>query len=238
MNDYYVYMYLDKDGCPRYIGKRRERRYLPIDHLHDNTKNIVFQRFLKKYLTNIKVHFLHENLTEQEAFAWEKYWIKYIGKRIDKTGTLLNLTDGGEGTAGIKQTQDWIDKRQTARALHNNFKHTEETKMKIRIARAKQIMPIGRKISQATKDKIGRANHGKRQPQATINRLALERIGHKHPNTASQYIGVFKNHKRWTAAFKGKYIGTFDTEIDAHNKYLEEKEKYLKNINKQEKENV
>lgn len=231
-------MYLDQENCPRYIGKGQGRRYLPQDHLYDNTKNIVLRRFLKKHLDNIKVKFLNENLTEEEAFVWEKYWIKYIGRRAVKTGTLLNLTEGGEGTAGIKQSQGWIGKRQATRKQHDNFKHTEETKIKIRIARAKQVIASGWKTSQETKDKIGQKNRGKKRTQEVKDKMTLAQIGHKHFNTASQYIGVYKNHKRWTAAFRGKYIGTFDTEIDAYNKYLEEKEKYFKNINTQERENL
>ena len=152
-------MYVHND-VPRYVGKGYGRRYKPQEHLYDNTKNIVFRRFLNKYINDIKVHFLNENLTEEQALYWEKYWIATIGRRSEKTGTLLNLTAGGEGTAGIKQRPEWIEARLETRRKNNNFKHSEETKQKIRESRAKQVFDknfrlqfIGKKLRKKLKKK-------------------------------------------------------------------------------------
>ena len=49
---------------------------------------------------NVKIHFLHKNISEEESFEWERYWIKYFGRRDNGTGQLTNHTDGGEGTSG------------------------------------------------------------------------------------------------------------------------------------------
>ena len=40
---------------------------------------------------------MEEDLTEQEAFEKEIYWIKRIGRE-----NLVNHTDGGEGTSGLE----------------------------------------------------------------------------------------------------------------------------------------
>ncbi|KKK52572.1 hypothetical protein LCGC14_3103540 [marine sediment metagenome] len=94
-------MYLDFDNVPFYIGKGKGQRYKISNHLYKNNTNTFLIRKIKKVSAdNIKVHFLHENLTEDEAVYWERYWIKYIGRRDLKEGTLCNLTDGGEGSTG------------------------------------------------------------------------------------------------------------------------------------------
>jgi hypothetical protein len=55
----------------------------------------------KKYGLEVKI--LHENLTENEAFDIEKRLITEYG-RLDNTGCLINLTDGGEGVSGLIYT--------------------------------------------------------------------------------------------------------------------------------------
>ena len=84
-------------GVPFYVGKGSEDRYRICSHMHENCTNTFLKNKIRKVgATHVKVHFLHKNLTEEEAFYWEKYWIKYIGRRDKKEGTLCNLTDGGE----------------------------------------------------------------------------------------------------------------------------------------------
>lgn len=91
-------MYLDPENIPFYIGKGKDDRYYVYMHLDKNGANQLLKNKIRKIgVSNVKVHFLHKNVSEEEAFSWEKYWIKYIGRRDKKEGTLCNLTDGGEG---------------------------------------------------------------------------------------------------------------------------------------------
>jgi len=47
---------------------------------------------------------VHENLTCNEAIEKEKYYINFYGRKDLNKGSLVNLTDGGDGTVGQKDT--------------------------------------------------------------------------------------------------------------------------------------
>lgn len=79
MGTFYTYMWLREDGTPYYVGKgkgvRAFRRGAPY------RERIITQDWL----------------TEEQAFAAEKFLIAYYGRKDNGTGILRNLSDGGEG---------------------------------------------------------------------------------------------------------------------------------------------
>lgn len=87
-----------------------------------------WHRTIKKY--GIMVVIAHENLNITDAVSLERKYIKQIGRRDLKLGTLINMTDGGEGSFG--------------------FKHTEETKEKLR--RVKRSQELKNRLSIIQKD--------------------------------------------------------------------------------------
>ena len=87
-------------------------------------------RFPMKYfldILDIKIVFLHKDITEEEAFKWERYWIKYIGRRDLKEGSLCNLTDGGEGDSGYTHSDE--SRKKMSKALKGRTPWNKGKKM-------------------------------------------------------------------------------------------------------------
>jgi hypothetical protein len=110
-NNFYVYAHLrmDKLGRERvfYIGKgmgnrdRNIRGSRSIHHL-----NIVQKVQCTLGYKGIKVVRLKDNLTEEESFVWEKHFISFYGRQDLGVGSLINLTDGGDGISGFVPSQE------------------------------------------------------------------------------------------------------------------------------------
>ncbi|MBC8427340.1 MAG: hypothetical protein H8D97_00465 [Proteobacteria bacterium] len=130
-NNFYVYgLYRPNEEKPFYIGKGHGDRYkkstFPSKTTNIHKKNIINK--IKYSGNKVISKILLENLTEQESFSKEIELIKKYGK-ISDGGTLVNYTNGGEGTAGLGKTDEW--KRKIGIA-NTGKKHSDETKLKMR----------------------------------------------------------------------------------------------------------
>jgi len=102
---FYVYVYRDprplKNNQPVYVGKGTGDR--DLSHWSKGSHNKPFQDFishLKQRGLVAECKRVFETPDEQEAFAKEIELIQLYGRRDNKTGTLFNRTDGGEGATG------------------------------------------------------------------------------------------------------------------------------------------
>jgi len=157
---HYVYAYLREDLSPYYIGKGTGKR------AYDKRHSINLPTDLSRIV------FLENDLTNEQAIEIEVNLIARYGRKDLGTGILRNLTDGGEGMAGYKQSKEHIAKRvataigvpkpaeqvakQVATRRSKGYakpeaftfagrKHTAESKQKNREASLKQISRCGNK---------------------------------------------------------------------------------------------
>lgn len=106
---FYVYVYRDprplKKDQPVYVGKGTGDR--DLSHWSRGSHNKPFQDFishLKQRGLVAQCERVFETAIEAEAFAKEIELIALYGRRNTSTGTLFNLTDGGEGASGTIRT--------------------------------------------------------------------------------------------------------------------------------------
>jgi len=117
-------MYLREDGTPYYVGKGTLRRAFNENH---NVAIPPKDRII-----------LEPHTSEDDAFFAEKFLIAYYGRIDLGTGCLRNLTDGGEGAAGIRCSEE---KRRKISAAHRGRKKSEETCRKMSESRKGKPQP-------------------------------------------------------------------------------------------------
>ncbi|NBV27993.1 hypothetical protein EBS02_03090 [bacterium] len=113
-NEFYVYMYLRKNGTPYYVGKGKGDRAF-------RTHN----RRIRPPKDKSRIVFHTKDLSEDKAFALEVELIAKYGRIDNGTGILRNLTDGGEGTSGLIMSDEF-------RAKHKEAMSKPEIKTKFR----------------------------------------------------------------------------------------------------------
>jgi hypothetical protein len=137
------YVYLHRKGTTKdvfYVGKGYGKRAWV-----DSNRGSFWLRVLKKH--GIVVEIVEQGLQEWYAFELEKDLISFYGRKDLGFGSLINMTDGGDGVSGRKMKED--------------------AKKKISNAR------FGKKLSKEHKEKLSIAKIGKAKPQAVRNKTSV-----------------------------------------------------------------
>jgi hypothetical protein len=89
-NRFYVYGHF-ANGVLFYIGKGTGRRAFGKE-----SRGKFWEDYVSKH-PDYTVEILEDGLSSEQACEREKAWIEKIGRRDRSAGTLVNMTDGGDG---------------------------------------------------------------------------------------------------------------------------------------------
>ena len=183
MNKFYVYGYFREDGTPYYIGKgcgkrawyRAKRVKPPVDQA--------------------RIKILAENLSEEEAFEWEKDLISLLGRKDNGTGCLRNLTDGGEGASGYHCTAE--HKASLSTSMAGKIK-TESHKRAISEALEGRSKTLDHRLNIAAAKSIARRWNHSEHGLLSCSAQELARQFNLHTGALSRVVsGAAKQHKGW-----------------------------------------
>ena len=169
-----------------YVGKGNSRRSRFNDHLAEGRNLRLGKRVKNPIRAGIIASILNAGMQpgyrivfnsahEQDAFAEENRRIMQYGRRCDNTGTLANLTFGGEGVSGWRMSEEAKDK---IRKSSTGRRHSLETRQLM----AKQA--TGRSHSEETKAKISEAQKGIIRSEKHKEVLRTNWLGKKHSDDA------------------------------------------------------
>ena len=135
LRNFYVYLHVkESDGTVFYVGKGTKFRWSRVYDRTQHWKNTAIKHGV---ICKIVAH----DLSAEEALVLEKKLIASYGRQDQKTGCLVNLTDGGEGVVNYVWTEEHRKKISEAGM---GKRHTPEAKEKIRQAN------VGRTFSAQT----------------------------------------------------------------------------------------
>ena len=204
-----TYAHYTPQGRLFYIGKGSSE----LRAYYMQGRNNYWHKVVNKY-GKPEVQILAHWDTEEEAFSHEKLLISCFR---DLGHTLTNLTDGGDGTSGYKQTQEHKDKLSLART--GKPIHSEEFKQKIRDIHTGNKWRLG--IPSSTKQKAIASSLSKGNKYAAgntaqrkwvwvgthiesgevirvIGEKSLKEHGFQHANIIKCINGTRKSHKGYT----------------------------------------
>jgi len=147
-NNFYVYFHINPVKQEVfYVGIGCKKRSSSM-----RSRSNWWHSIVNKYGYNISI--IEKYLTWEKACEKEKYYIKLIGRRDLGLGSLVNFTNGGEGTLGRKYSEKTKEKMSLA---HIGIKFSEKRKKNlrnIRLANGGKTGMFGKTHTLETKKKM------------------------------------------------------------------------------------
>lgn len=197
---HYVYIHCKADtGEPFYVGKgklRRSGRCYERAHAFER-RNSFWRRVANKH--GVQVQIIASCADDVAAQEVEKAYIAGFGRRNIGTGILVNLTDGGDGHAGIVVSDDL----RNIRSRNARGPRSVQWVTAIRESRKNGgnggVVKKGDKLPDWWKQRISKAVQGE-------NNAMYGRTGAKHPN-AKAVIDAETGQTFPTVTAAAKHIG-------------------------------
>jgi hypothetical protein len=177
----YVYCHIRKDKNEIfYIGIATKKTRADESF---NRRNNIWGKIASK--TDYDIAILYENLSWEQACEMEKAMIKSHGKIYDGTGSLANITDGGDGTIGVVRANEHLKGINLTEQHKLNIKNGLLNSNKIRKSYSEEYRKIlsdrmklnkycfGKKLSEETKSKMS-INNARTNNRKVIDTISLE----------------------------------------------------------------
>lgn len=200
----YVYIYYDPRKTPVepiYVGKGKGKRIL----FHKTrAKNPILKRKLDKIKAlNLEpiIEKYSDNLFDEDALSLEIELIKKYGRIDLGTGTLCNLTDGGETTFGWKPSNEtkklWSEQRKGKKQTEAQYKANCERK--VSEERKKYLSEIMKGIDRLNNEQrklIILKNTGSKRSKETKELFSKQRKGKQlgSNNPAAIEVDIFNDN--------------------------------------------
>jgi hypothetical protein len=185
----YLYRHIRLDNNePFYIGIGFDKSYgraYERDSRNKYWRNITNQ-------TEYKVEIMLDDLSDDDVKLKEIEFISIYGRKDRGCGTLVNMTDGGEGTRGYNHSEETRRKiadsnRKENISPENRMKKSlyamnrpEEHREKLRLSN------IGRKLSDESRMKMSISHIGKKIPENVKIKMSESQKGRKHSDESKQ----------------------------------------------------
>lgn len=190
----YRHIRLDKNE-PFYIGiaKNDDSSFTRAYYKYKSKRNKIWLDVVNK--TSYEIEILFEDLTWEQACQKEIEFIALYGRINLKTGTLANMTKGGDGMVGVVRSEEYklkLSERQKDGKAHW-FGKTFTKDHKEKISASLQ----GKKVSEETKNKISDSLKGKNHPQYGKTSLKAKKVIDKNTNVIYDSITLCEHHTKY-----------------------------------------
>ena len=163
-----------------------------VKRVYSKQRSKIWEDTVKKYGYYSVV--IANNLSKEDAFELECFIIKELGRKDLKTGSLVNMTDGGEGNMGLSCS---IEKRRK----YNMSKIERNSEWKRKISEAHK----GKIFSKETLKKMSNAKIGKKTSEETRKKMSI--------SNRSEEIGGVK--VSMFCFYTGELLKNFDSIVKA-----------------------
>lgn len=153
---YYIYLHKTKEGVVFYVGKGTDEGNMIFER-SKFTQRSKYWKNVSKNGYDIEVVYQYDD--EKDCFNKETELIKFYGRRDLGLGTLVNLTDGGEGMEN--PSMETRKKLSEARTGNKNHKFGKKTPIDVR-------------------EKISKTLTGRKLPKEVCEKMSIAKSGEKH----------------------------------------------------------